>query len=217
MIHRDKIPLLWLLQTFGLNELYCTSGYFDKGKALSEIKRKVTSCRRCPLHKNKKNYVFGSGNPYAPLLFVGEAPGRDEDEKGKPFVGKAGQLLTELMQGAGIRREMDAYIANVLKCRPPGNRDPLPEEIKACSPYLEEQIKIIKPRLICALGRFAAGFLLDIKNPLISRLRGRLHRSKYDIPLVVTYHPAAILRNPNQIEETKKDFEFLKYILEGNR
>lgn len=213
MIHRNKIPLLWFHDVFSFDEVILLKDSMDKVKALNAIKKKVHICKKCSLYKTKKNYVFGSGNPFALLLFVGEAPGRDEDETGLPFVGKAGQLLSELILGIGLEREKDSYIANVLKCRPPGNRDPLPEEVKACSRYLELQIKIINPKIICALGRFAAGFLLDTKNPRISVLRSKLHKSKYGIPLVVTYHPAALLRNLSQIEEAKLDFKFLKEVL----
>ncbi|OQX54598.1 MAG: hypothetical protein B5M48_00605 [Candidatus Omnitrophica bacterium 4484_213] len=137
---------------------------------LSQI---VHQCTKCPLARTRTHYVFGEGNNEASLLFVGEAPGEEEDRQGKPFVGKAGQLLTRIIQSIGLKRE-DVYITNILKCRPPGNRNPLPQEIKNCFPYLKEQIRIIRPRIICALGKFAAQTLLGVVSP-ISQLRGRFY------------------------------------------
>ncbi|MFZ5862624.1 MAG: uracil-DNA glycosylase [Nitrospirota bacterium] len=153
----------------------------------------IGDCRRCGLAPTRTNLVFGVGNPRADLVFVGEAPGAEEDAKGVPFVGAAGQLLTKIIEAMGLRRD-DVYIANILKCRPPGNRNPLPDEIDSCEPFLISQLEIIAPKVICALGTFAAQTLLKTKDP-ISRLRGRWH-AYHDIPLMPTFHPAYLLRNP---------------------
>ena len=161
--------------------------------SLDKFNRDICECQKCPLGKTRLNFVFGVGNPNADLMFIGEAPGRNEDEQGEPFVGRAGQLLDKILAAINLKRE-DIYIANILKCRPPGNRDPQPEEMAECFPYLKEQIALIQPKIICALGRIAAQALLDTKTPL-GKLRGQWH-SYQGIPLRVTYHPAALLRNP---------------------
>jgi DNA polymerase len=151
-------------------------------------------CQACALAQTRTRLVFGAGNPKAELMFVGEAPGYDEDQQGMPFVGAAGQLLTKIIEAMKLKRE-DVYIANCLKCRPPQNRNPLPGEIAACHPILSEQIRIIEPKIICALGKFAAQTLLKSEEP-ISRLRGRFFdfgRAK----LIATFHPAYLLRNPS--------------------
>ena len=153
----------------------------------------VRECRRCDLCKQRKQAVFGVGNEAAPWLFVGEGPGADEDEHGEPFVGQAGKLLDNMLAAIGLRRGREAYIANVVKCRPPGNRTPTPQEAQACAPYLDRQIALIKPRLIVALGKTAATRLLGSEASLASQ-RGRLH-SLRGIPVVVTYHPAYLLRS----------------------
>jgi len=162
---------------------------------LTALEMEVRRCMRCRLHKGRRKVVFGVGNPNADIMFVGEGPGEEEDKEGEPFVGRAGQLLTSIMESIGIRRE-DVYITNVLKCRPPGNRDPLPDEIQACKPYLLKQIELISPKVICALGNFAAQTILGVKVP-ISHLRGRVHTvsiSGRKVGVVPTYHPAACLR-----------------------
>jgi len=161
---------------------------------LEELRREMLACHKCPLGKTRTNLVFGVGNPMANLMFVGEAPGRDEDLQGEPFVGRAGQLLTKIIEAIGLKRS-EVYIANVLKCRPPGNRNPLPEEIVLCMPYLIKQIEIIQPKVLCALGTFAAQTLLNTKAP-VGTLRGKFHDYK-GIPMMVTFHPAYLLRNPN--------------------
>ena len=161
---------------------------------LEAIRKELGDCKRCKLHSGRSNIVFGTGNENAGLLFVGEGPGRDEDIKGEPFVGKAGQLLTRIINAINLTRE-EVYIANIIKCRPPGNRDPEPDEIKACEPFLAKQIQAIKPEIICALGAFAAQTLLKTDEK-ISKLRGRFH-SYQRIKLLPTYHPAFLLRNPN--------------------
>ena len=153
----------------------------------------VRECRRCDLCKQRKQAVFGVGNEAAPWLFVGEGPGADEDEQGEPFVGQAGKLLDNMLAAIGLRRGREAYIANVVKCRPPGNRTPTPQEALACAPYLDRQIALIKPRLIVALGKTAATRLLGSEASLASQ-RGRLH-SLRGVPVVVTYHPAYLLRS----------------------
>jgi DNA polymerase len=153
----------------------------------------IGDCRRCGLAPTRTTLVFGVGNPHADLVFVGEAPGAEEDARGVPFVGAAGQLLTKIIEAMGLRRD-DVYIANILKCRPPGNRNPLPDEIASCEPFLIAQLGIIRPKVICALGTFAAQTLLKTKDP-ISRLRGRWH-TYHDVPLMPTFHPAYLLRNP---------------------
>jgi len=162
--------------------------------SLEELRAAIGDCRRCKLCSGRTNLVFGVGNPRANLMFVGEGPGRDEDLQGEPFVGRAGQLLTDIItKGIGLRRE-DVYIANVVKCRPPNNRDPEPDEVAACEPFLKKQIDLIGPEIIVALGRFAVQTLLQSKMP-ITKLRGNWH-SYHGIKLMPTFHPAYLLRNP---------------------
>ena len=162
---------------------------------LEALRTEIGDCQRCKLCHGRTNIVFGVGNPQAELMFVGEGPGRDEDLKGEPFVGRAGQLLTEIItKGMKMKRE-EVYIANVVKCRPPENRNPEPDEIAACQPFLLQQIDIVKPRIIVALGTFAAQTLLQVKTP-ISRLRGVWH-TYHGVKLMPTLHPAYLLRNPN--------------------
>jgi DNA polymerase len=161
---------------------------------LNKICKRMADCHLCTLGKTRLNLVFGVGNSHAKIVFVGEAPGADEDEQGLPFVGRAGQLLTKIIEAMGIKRS-DVYICNILKCRPPQNRNPLPEEISVCEPFLKQQLKIISPQVICALGTFAAKTLLKTEVP-ISLLRGRFH-SYEGIKLMPTYHPAYLLRNPS--------------------
>lgn len=207
--------LLFIKEFLGFNEIIVGRERVDTvEKKLNELREEVFKCKKCPLHLKKTNYVFGAGNPYARVMFVGEAPGADEDREGVPFVGRAGKLLTQLLKDIGLDRDKDVFIANVLKCRPPGNRDPLPSEIKACSPYLVKQIKIIKPDILVALGRFAAYFLSGRDKIPLSKLRGKILESVFGPKLLVTYHPAAILRNPGRMHEIKNDFHLLKKFLE---
>lgn len=173
-------------------------------ETLEEIRSELADCRRCPLCAGRNNIVFGVGNPHARLVFVGEAPGREEDEKGEPFVGEAGRLLDRILFAMGMQRS-DVYICNVEKCRPPQNRDPLPEEIEACEPYLRRQLAAINPRIIVALGRFAVQTLLRDQSPL-NRLRGRWH-SYEGIALMPTYHPAYLLRNPAGKKDVWEDMK----------
>ncbi|MBM4055905.1 MAG: uracil-DNA glycosylase [Planctomycetes bacterium] len=186
----------------------------DKEKLLEDLKNETLVCHQCPLSKTRTNLVFGVGNPMAGLMFVGEAPGRDEDLQGEPFVGRAGQLLTKIIEAIGMKRS-DVYIANILKCRPPGNRNPLPDEIALCIPALIKQIDIIQPKVLCALGTFAAQTLLNTKTP-IGSLRGKFHDYK-GIPTMATFHPAYLLRNPNEKgkvwEDMKKVRDLLKELL----
>jgi DNA polymerase len=160
---------------------------------LAELAKIVSVCTKCELHTSRKQTVFGVGNPCAKLLFIGEAPGADEDAQGEPFVGRAGQLLNKIIAAMGMKRE-EVFIANILKCRPPQNRDPLPSEVQCCEEYLRAQIALIRPKYICALGRIAAHWLLKTEAPL-GALRAGSHTYE-GIPVVVTYHPAALLRNP---------------------
>jgi DNA polymerase len=179
----------------GVCEDLSACGHAQAGNlmTLEAIRKELGDCKRCKLHSERRNIVFGTGNENAKLLFVGEGPGRDEDINGEPFVGKAGQLLTRIIKAIDLNRK-EVYIANIIKCRPPGNRDPEPDEIKACEPFLTKQIQAIKPEIICALGTFAAQTLLKT-NEKISKLRGRFH-SYHGIKLIPTYHPAFLLRNP---------------------
>lgn len=180
---------------------------------LASLGEEMEGCRRCSLGALRHRLVFGEGNPRAELVFVGEAPGADEDEQGRPFVGAAGQLLTRIIAAMGLKRE-DVYICNILKCRPPGNRNPLPAEIAACEPFLIRQLEAIGPRIICALGSFAAHTLLKTEAP-ITALRGRL-RSYQGIPLMPTFHPAYLLRNPGAKKQVWEDVqEIMKVLRKG--
>ena len=163
-------------------------------KNLDELRAEIGDCRLCKLCAGRTHIVFGVGNPHARLMFVGEGPGRDEDLQGEPFVGRAGQLLTDIItKGMGLKRE-DVYIANVVKCRPPENRNPEPDEVAACEPFLKKQIDLVRPEVIVGLGKFAVQTLLQSKTP-ISKLRGNWHRY-HGIKLMPTFHPAYLLRNP---------------------
>jgi DNA polymerase len=185
-----------------------------KLNTLDEIARVIAECRRCPLYATAKNPVPGDGNADADFMCVGEAPGANEDEQGRPFVGQAGQLLTKILAAIDLKRE-DVFIANVLKHRPPGNRNPLPDEVVACSPYLVRQIELVRPKVILALGTFAAQTLLETKLT-IGKLRGQVHRY-YGVPLIVTYHPAALLRNPSWKRPTWEDVQLARRILDRAR
>ncbi|MDQ6873038.1 MAG: uracil-DNA glycosylase [Gemmatimonadota bacterium] len=183
-----------------------------KLRSLDEIAQKVKKCTRCPLYETATNAVPGEGDPHAQLVCVGEAPGAKEDETGRPFVGQAGQLLTKILAAIDMTREQ-VFICNVLKHRPPGNRNPQPDEVEACSPYLIRQLELIKPKVIVAFGTFAAQTLLQTKTPL-GQLRGLVHRY-HGIPLIVTYHPAALLRNPAWKRPTWEDVKLARRILDS--
>jgi uracil-DNA glycosylase family 4 len=162
---------------------------------LPTLKSQISGCTKCELHKTRTNFVFGVGNPNAKVMVVGEAPGKDEDEQGEPFVGRAGQLLNKMLEAIQFPRE-EVFIANILKSRPPGNRDPKPEEVAACEPYLFKQIEIIKPKMILCVGRIAGNNLLKLESDSLAAMRGKT----FDLmgaKVMVTYHPAALLRNPN--------------------
>ena len=183
---------------------------FDMGR----LRHEATACERCELHATRTTVVFGTGNESADLMFVGEAPGADEDRQGEPFVGRAGQLLTKIIEAMGFTRD-EVYIANVLKCRPPGNRNPKPIEIETCEPFLIKQVELIEPKVICALGSFAAQALLHT-NEAISRLRGRFH-DYHGAKLMPTYHPAFLLRNPQSKREVWEDMKQVMAELETSR
>jgi uracil-DNA glycosylase len=178
-----------------------------KSKTLEELREAIKDCQKCDLWKTRNNFVFGTGNPNADVVCVGEAPGAEEDKQGKPFVGRAGQLLTKILQAINFERE-DVFIANILKSRPPDNRNPLPYEIEQCEPYLVKQLEIIKPKLILALGTFASQTLLKTKEPL-GKLRGKFHLYN-GIKMMVTYHPAALLRNPHWKKPAWEDVQLLR-------
>jgi len=175
-------------------------------ETLPDIRADLGDCRRCKLCNSRTTIVFGQGAAQARLVFVGEGPGAEEDRQGLAFVGAAGQLLTKIIQAIKMTRE-DVYICNIIKCRPPGNRNPQPDEIAACVPFLKRQLKSIQPEYICALGSFAARTLLDTDTP-VSRLRGQLH-DYLGIPLLPTYHPAFLLRNPERKRDVWEDMKLL--------
>jgi DNA polymerase len=179
--------------------------------SLDEIADLVAKCTKCPLYRTATKPVPGQGSPAAELVCVGEAPGENEDKSGLAFVGQAGQLLTKILAAINLRRE-DVFICNVLKHRPPGNRNPMPQEVEACSPYLVRQLEIIRPKVIVAFGTFAAQTLLETKLS-ISKLRGSVHKY-YGVPLVVTYHPAALLRNPAWKRPTWEDVQLARRVLD---
>ena len=193
--------------TFEVANLKSESGGTDPVQALRLIREDLGDCTRCRLSKQgRKQIVFGVGNPKADLMFIGEAPGADEDQQGEPFVGRAGQLLTNMIKAMGLRRE-DVYIANIIKCRPPGNRTPERDECETCSPFLMRQIAAIRPKAIVALGAVAAKTLLAINAPM-SEFRGRWFDFR-GTKLAVTYHPAFLLRDPRQKKETWKDLQMV--------
>ena len=190
------------VQTSGMNHTVHTTA-----KTLTDFYQQIKNCKKCHLHRTRTNFVFGVGNQNAKVMFIGEAPGREEDLQGEPFVGRAGQLLDNILAAINFTRD-EVYIANILKCRPPENRDPLPDEIEMCEPYLLEQIKIIQPKIICALGRISAQALLKTKQTL-GQMRGKFH--DYDgIKFLVTYHPAALLRYPQYKRATWDDVRLLR-------
>ncbi|MCD6133565.1 MAG: uracil-DNA glycosylase [Deltaproteobacteria bacterium] len=201
MIGEVKVYLRFLKDVVGIEYM---RGAEDnkKTESLQELKREVEECNRCPLFRTRTHVVFGEGNEDAEIMFVGEAPGREEDMSGRPFVGKAGKLMDEVFEKIGLKRE-EVYIANCIKCRPPENRNPRPEELLMCFPYLERQIEIIEPRTIVCLGKFATqqltGSMLSI-----SILRGKTMRYR-DVTVIPTFHPAYLLRNPQAIDAFKDD------------
>ncbi len=205
------------LEKIGFSEIYLTQGVSEKkqpkGKRelLEELFSSYRNCTKCPLHKSRTQVVFGDGNPDSPVVFVGEAPGEDEDRQGRPFVGRAGKYLNQkIEQVLSLKRE-DVYITNVCKCRPPENRKPTPAEINACFPYLRKELSIIKPKVICCLGATAAEGILG-KKLSITKVRGQVRPYPYDpsVKVFLTYHPAFILRNPKSDGEFVEDMKKLK-------
>jgi uracil-DNA glycosylase family 4 len=183
----------------------------NPSEALAAVRADIGDCTRCKLHSlGRRQIVFGVGNPNADLMFVGEAPGGDEDVQGIPFVGRAGQLLTKIIEAINLRRD-DVYIANVIKCRPPENRNPEPDEVGQCEPFLFRQIEIVRPKVIVALGKFAAQTLLQTQDP-ISRLRGRVYAYR-GAKLIPTFHPAYLLRNPSSKREVWEDMKMVRKLL----
>jgi len=182
-------------QAIGITEIPLSREFLTPPKdGLKHLEAQIEGCTRCKLSQGRANIVFGSGNGKAKLVAIGEGPGAEEDVQGKPFVGRAGQLLTKMLESVGFDREKDCYIANIVKCRPPGNRNPEPDEIASCEPFLMGQLAAIQPKVILALGTFAAQTLLKTKEP-IGKLRGQIHRFG-NMLLVPTFHPAFLLRNP---------------------
>jgi DNA polymerase len=204
--------VLEYLKDIGFGDIYLRRAPAGKGAGpgddrtaqLAEIGAEAAACTRCRLAQGRHKVVFGSGDPQAELMLVGEAPGAEEDRQGLPFVGAAGDLLTRMLQAIEISRE-EVYIANVIKCRPPGNRDPQPDEVAACREYLTAQIEIVAPKLLVVLGRVAAQTLLGNETP-VGRLRGRWYEIQ-GVPAMVTYHPAALLRNPELKRPTWEDLQ----------
>lgn len=193
-------------------DLFADDSEALNARSLDELRAAIGDCQRCKLCSGRTNLVFGVGNPHAKLMFVGEGPGRDEDLQGEPFVGRAGLLLTDIItKGMGLKRE-DVYICNVVKCRPPGNRNPEPDEVAACEPFLKKQIDIVRPEIIVALGKFAVQTLLQSKMP-ITKLRGQW-ASYHGIKLMPTFHPAYLLRNP---ADKKLVWEDIKKVIKEMR
>ncbi|NQW05622.1 MAG: uracil-DNA glycosylase [Acidobacteria bacterium] len=185
----------------------------DATDGLVQVRARIGDCTRCKLHAlGRQQIVFGVGNPHADLMFVGEAPGSDEDRQGVPFVGRAGQLLTKIIEAIKLSRD-DVYIANVIKCRPPGNRNPEPDEVETCEPFLAEQIDLVRPRVIVALGTFAAHTLLRTETP-ISRLRGVVHEYR-GAKLIPTFHPAYLLRSPTRKRDVWEDMKTVRALLDA--
>jgi DNA polymerase len=198
-------PLLFELPTPTTTPL--TTEPWGNTTSLKDLDAQINTCVKCQLGNTRTNFVFGVGNPNATVLVIGEAPGADEDAQGEPFVGRAGQLLNKILEAIKFRRE-DVYICNILKCRPPNNRKPFPEETESCLPYLKKQIALVKPKVILCLGLTAAESLLDTRESL-GQLRGRVLTYE-GIPLMVTYHPAALLRNPHWKRPTWEDVQALR-------
>jgi len=208
---KELVDLLKLYKEIGV-EYVRKLNVASRVDMLDSLKEQVEHCTLCELYRERKNAVFGEGNDNAEIMFVGEAPGRDEDIQGRPFVGRAGKLLTELLEEIGLKRE-DVYIANCLKCRPPNNRDPKPDELTACFPYLKKQIEIIKPKVIGTLGRYST-YVLTLQKGALGTLRGRIF-DYHGIKVLPMYHPAYLLRNPNAIEVFVNDLKRLKEMAYG--
>ena len=182
---------------------------------LARLDEVVKKCKQCSLHKTRKKTVFGEGNSGSDIMIIGEAPGKEEDEAGRPFIGRAGKLLNEFLKSIGLNRSL-VFIANTIKCRPPENRDPEIVEINACSDYLNQQINIIKPKVLVLLGKIAANRLLGKDIPMSELRLKKFFIDKYDIPIIVFYHPAYILRSPSQKKKVWDDLQYLKGIINSN-
>lgn len=199
------------------NEMKTDTSEFDSAATLEELYQKIHNCKKCELGETRTNFVFGDGNPNSDAMLIGEAPGAEEDKQGKPFVGRAGKLLTDILKAINFERD-EVYIANILKCRPPGNRDPLSGEMNTCRPYLDKQIELINPKVILCLGRIAGNSLLN-KNTTLAKLREDVHDLN-GVKVLVTYHPAALLRNPHWKKgcwEDVKKFRKIYDELTGNK
>lgn len=216
-----------MLKGMGVEQLSCSEDTLQKfdllgnlqhaakyDESLDEIRADIGECTRCELSRKRTKLVFGEGNPQAVLMFVGEGPGQDEDRTGRPFVGRSGQLLTKIIEAMQLKRE-DVYIGNVVKCRPPGNRTPLPEEIEICRPFLERQIQVIHPRFLCTLGAVATHALLRTTEP-ISRMRGKFYDYR-GMRLLPTFHPSYLLKNPEKKRETWEDMKRLMAAMADHR
>lgn len=184
---------------------------WEFSESLDELNSKINTCLKCGLGKTRTHFVFGVGNPKADIVVIGEAPGADEDAQGEPFVGRAGQLLNKILEATGFQRE-EVFICNILKCRPPGNRNPAPDEVELCRPYLEKQLKLVNPKLILLLGKVASESLLKTKEPL-NKLRGKVHDYK-GWKVMITFHPAALLRNPNWKRPAWEDMQQFRTLYE---
>ena len=192
-----------------------TQNISSENNNLASLDEVVKKCKKCNLHKTRKNTVFGEGDPDSDIMIIGEAPGREEDEVGRPFIGRAGKLLNEFLKSIGLNRDL-VFIVNTIKCRPPENRDPEIVEINACSDYLDQQINIIKPKVLVLLGKIAANRLLGEDIPMSELRLKKFFIDKYDIPIIVFYHPAYILRSPSQKKKVWDDLQYLKGIIDSN-
>ncbi len=188
-------------------------------ESLKEIVEEILSCKKCPLWETNTNYVPGESNPHSEVVFVGEAPGKEEDLQGRPFVGAAGKLLTQMIENVLNLNRKDVYITNILKCRPPNNRDPRTEEVEACSPYLVRQLNAINPKVLVCMGKHAASFIFGMYNlhfPGISKVKGQL-KEVNGMKIIAVYHPAAILYRPQLRESYEKDFQKIANLIKGNK
>jgi uracil-DNA glycosylase family 4 len=192
-----------------------TQNISSENNDLASLNKVVKKCKKCNLHKTRQNTVFGEGDPDSDIMIIGEAPGREEDEVGRPFIGRAGKLLNEFLKSIGLNRDL-VFIVNTIKCRPPENRDPEIVEINACSDYLDQQINIIKPKVLVLLGKIAANRLLGEDIPMSELRLKKFFIDKYDIPIIVFYHPAYILRSPSQKKKVWDDLQYLKGIIDSN-
>jgi len=214
----DLKSYLEYLKGMGIHSLLSSGREVDKPSpspmmTLAEIQKELGDCKKCKLHRARKTIVFGEGNEKAKLMFIGEGPGYDEDVQGRPFVGRAGQLLTKIIQSINLPRE-EVYITNIIKCRPPQNRNPEPDEIQSCHPFLMKQIRAIQPKIICALGTFSAQTLLKTDTK-ITALRGKFYNLD-EIKVIPTYHPAFLLRNPERKREVWEDMKKISEWLNSN-